>query len=81
MPPATKTGFGPFNYVQDWKNIDTDRALWNSDRIPVSVVERAPAADAQHVNATVPSSSAGDRVTVSVGGAVPEAVGLRVFSQ
>ena len=34
MPPAAKSDFGPFNYVQDWKNLREETGWWHSFELP-----------------------------------------------
>jgi len=34
MPPAAQSDFGPFNYVQDWKNVREETGWWHSFELP-----------------------------------------------
>jgi len=34
MPPAAQSDFGPFSYVQDWKNVREETGWWHSFELP-----------------------------------------------
>ena len=68
--------------LPDNADINNVRGFLDDRRIPVSFIERANAAQARQVNASIPPSSAGARqVTVSVAGIASAAVPLRVFNE